>query len=43
MLLMEELRKRGRVYVFPDNAITKITDDQAYVRLRGGKRGLVIV
>jgi hypothetical protein len=36
------LRNCGRIFLFPDHAIGTITRERAYLRTRGGKRGLTV-
>jgi len=36
----EKLRGCGRIFTFPEEAVSCITENQAYLRMRGGKAGL---
>jgi methylase of polypeptide subunit release factors len=42
ILQMDALRNCGRIFVFPTDAFGTITQDRAYLRIRGGKRGLTV-
>ncbi|MHC5537660.1 HsdM family class I SAM-dependent methyltransferase, partial [Singulisphaera rosea] len=42
VLQMDPLRGKGRIFAFPKEAIGRIDRDNAYLRTRGGKKGLLV-
>lgn len=38
----KKLRHCGRLYVFPRSALFQITKERAFLRIRGGERGLIV-
>ncbi len=39
---MGELRRMGRIFSFPETATSRIPADNAYLRIRGGRKGLEV-